>query len=133
MPRCSETRRLPELSSPIAASTWLGSSTDALQLEPLLTAKPLAVEPPQQPLAVEVRGGEGREVGEPVDRVADGLEVGDRRRHAAAQAVDERPQPGVLGRRLGGGGLQPDRGGEHRRQRRCAGHPVALPLVGGQR
>ena len=38
--RASETRTLPWVSTPIAASTWLGSSVDAVQAEPLATANP---------------------------------------------------------------------------------------------
>ena len=51
-------------------------------------------------------------MGEPVDRVAHGLEVGDRRRHLAAEPVHERPQARVLGSSLRRRGLQPDGRGE---------------------
>ena len=39
-PGASETRTLPWVSTPIAASTWLGSSVLAVHAEPLATAKP---------------------------------------------------------------------------------------------
>ena len=38
--RCNETRTLPCESTPIATSTWLGVSVDAVHDEPLDTANP---------------------------------------------------------------------------------------------
>ena len=63
----SETRTLPWVSAPIAASTWLGSSVLAVQAEPLATANPRRSSSVDQRLAVDVEAGEGDQVGEPVD------------------------------------------------------------------
>ena len=73
----SETRTLPWVSAPIAASTWLGSRVEAVQAEPLATLEPAPVELGDQRLAVDVEAGERHQVGEPVDRVADHLDVRD--------------------------------------------------------
>ena len=81
--RPRETRTLPWVSAPIAASTWLGSSVLAVHADPLATAKPQPVELGDQRLAVDVEEGERDQVGEPRLGVADHLGVGDRRRRAA--------------------------------------------------
>ena len=60
--RRSETRTLPCVSAPIAARTWLGSSVDAVQAEPLATANPRRSRPSTQRLAVDVEARERHQV-----------------------------------------------------------------------
>ena len=77
VPRCSVTRTLPWVSTPIATSTWLGSRVDEVQDDPLLTAKPARSSAVSRASPVDVEAGERDQVGEPLDRVAHDLDVGD--------------------------------------------------------
>ena len=96
--------------------------------DPELTANPARSSSVTQRLAVDVQAGERDEVGEPVVGVADDLDVGDGRGDPLPDPVDQRAEPGVLGRRLalhrlqrGGGG---DDGRDGRRSR-APGRPRA--------
>ena len=105
--RVSDTRTLPWVSAPIAASTWLGSSVEAVHADPLATPNP-PVQGGDQRLAVDVQAGEGHQVGQPVDRIADHLDVGDGG-DPLPDPVDEAALAGVELVALGHDGLQ--RGG----------------------
>ena len=111
MSRVSETRTLPWVSAPIAASTWLGSRVEAVQAEPLATSKPRRSSSVDQRLAVDVEAGERHQVGEPVDRVADHLDVGDLG-HPGPDPVDEGVLAGVDLVALGDHGLERGGGGQ---------------------
>ena len=85
---CSDTRTLPDVSAPIATSTCDGSRVDDVHDEPDDTAKPRPVQLPQQRLAVGVQAGEGDDVRQPVDGVAQHLDVGHQPGHLGPQPVD---------------------------------------------
>ena len=114
--RCSETRTLPWVSTPIAASTWLGRQRRRRARRAGRHAEPAPVELGHQRLAVDVQAGERHQVGEPVVRVADHLDVGHLRGHPRADPVDQRVLPGGRpGSRSSVHRLQRGRGGQGRR------------------
>ena len=67
---------------------------------------------------------------QPVDRVADHLHVRHGRRDPRPDPVDQRRQPGRLGRRLGRRRAQARRRRHHRRQVQRPGRTPAIPIVG---
>ena len=77
------TRTLPWVSTPIAASTWLGSSVLEVQAEPRRHREARAGRARRPAPRRRRRGREGHDVGQPVVGVADDLGVGDRRRGRA--------------------------------------------------
>ena len=131
--RCSETRTLPWVSTPIAASTWTGRSVEAVQDEPRRHREAAPVQRVQQRLAVDVQAGEGHQVRQPVDRVADHLDVGHGRGDLGPDPVDQRGQPGRLGRGLGRAPPAAPPPPPPPPARSRAGGPAALPLVRRQR
>ena len=91
-----------------------------------------AVERVDDRLAVDVEEREGHQVGEPVDRVADDLGVGDLG-HRGPDPVDEGVLAGVDLVALGDHGLERRRGAEGGRDVLEAGDPLVDPVVLGER
>ena len=91
------TRTLPWVSTPIAASTWLGRSALEVHAEPTPPRRPRRASSLDQHLAVGVEHAERHDVGEPVVGVADDLDVGHARPRRAAPG---RPARGPSAPRL---------------------------------
>ena len=92
--RCSETRTLPCESTPIASSTCDGRQRVRGAGRAAGHGEAATVQLVQQRLAVDVQEGEGDQVRQPADRVADHLDVRDRRRHGRPDPVHQRPTGG---------------------------------------
>ena len=90
--RPRETRTLPWVSAPIAASTCDGSRRAGGAGRAGRHREAVPVELGDQGLALDVEAGEGQHVGEPVHRVADHVDVRDRGQ-SGAQPVHQRPLP----------------------------------------
>ena len=95
-------RTLPWVSAPMAARTWLGSRVLAVHADPDADGEAPAVELADEGLTVGVERRERHDVGEPGRRVADDVDVRDRRR-SRPDPVHEANGLGRVGRagRLG--------------------------------
>ena len=124
---------LPCVSAPMAASTWLGSSALDVQADPEPTAKPRASSAARSASPSTYRHENVSDVGEPVHRVPDHVDVGDLGRDARAQRVDEPAARGVVLRPRRDRHLERDRGRERRGHAHAAREPPVLVLrpVGG--
>ena len=99
--RCRDTRTLPCDSTPIASSTWLGRSIEGVHDDPDEHREAAPVQRVQQRLAVDVQAGEGHQVRQPVDRVADDLHIGHRGRDCRPGPVHQQRRPADSGSSLG--------------------------------
>ena len=129
-PRCRDSRTLPLVSAPMAASTWLGCRVErrarraaARRRSPRGPA-PCVSDSPSTYRHENVSTCGSRSSGSPTTSTP-----GTRATTSRAQPVDERPQARVLGRRLRLRGLQPDGRGDGQGQ----GSRRAPRLLAGQR
>ena len=111
--RCSETRTLPCVSTPIASSTCSGAASTTVHDEPDETAKPRRSSACSSASPSTYRQEKVTRCGSRSHRVADHLDVGHRRRDRGPDPVDQRRTAGPP---------RPPRSAARRAQRRRRGH-----------